>query len=155
LSLEPLTRANDFFSASLKVEGIRDEVGGYCYGWHFYRSYITRFDSPPNNSPREPTPSSTCAISAGVSCTVADTGEDCGNMIVPLDKCKEKEDMIFEFEYCNFEVDLAVDLLEEKTTALVETTTVDNLNKSNLSPGDCRRRIVTRSINTCKRFFFR
>ena len=145
----------NFFSAQLKVEGIREDVGGYCYAWDFYRSYVNRLVKPPTPSNPGPTPSSgdDCAVSAEVTCTLARTGQACEDIVVPLEECLETEDMIFEFEWCNYEVSREIYLISGKTRALVETVPVNNLNLNPLAPGNCHRRIVTRQINTCKKFF--
>jgi len=146
-----------FFSAQLKVEGVRNEIGGYCYAWDFYRSYIARFSN--NDSPTPANPSqdldnmAPCAVSARVTCTLDATSQACEDIVVPLDECSENTLMTFTFEWCNFEVSDYWYIYENRTHALIETIPVDNLNLSNMTAGSCRRRIVTRPINTCKRFF--
>jgi hypothetical protein len=145
-----------FFSAQLKVEGVRDDIGGYCYAWDFYRSYVTRFvqNSPtPANPSQDLDSEASCALSARVTCTLVSTGQACEDIVVPRNECDENTPMTFSFEWCNFEVSEDIDLFEEKSRALVETIPVDTLNLSNLAAGSCRRRIITRPINTCKRFF--
>jgi len=139
-----------FFSASLKVEGIREGTGDYCYGWDFFRSYIDR-DNADNGG--EPTPTPPCDVSATVACTVDRTGESCDDLLIPIDQCNENEMMTFVFEYCSDERDLYIDLHQEKTAAVIETSEVPNLNIDPLAPGDCRKRTVKRRVNTCKRFF--
>ena len=42
---------------------------------------------------------------------------------------------------------------DDKTLAEIENVSVDNLDKSNLRPGECRRLQVKRKVNTCKSFF--
>jgi hypothetical protein len=153
----PIDTCKRFFSAQLKVEGVRNDIGGYCFAWDFYRSFIARTiinsPTPANPSPSTNLDQSACALSARVTCTLDATGQACEDIVVPLDDCDENTLMTFSFEWCNFEVTEDINLFENKTRALVETIPVDGLNLSNLSAGSCRRRIVTRPINTCKRFF--
>lgn len=148
----------NFFSAQLKVEGVRNDIGGYCYAWDFYRSYIARFvQNVPTPANPNPSPSTNdegpCALTARVTCTLDATGQACEDIVVPEDECDENTLMTFGFEWCNYEVTEEIDLFDGKTRALIETAPVDNLNLSNLPAGSCRRRIVTRPVNTCKRFF--
>mmetsp|Transcript_27828 Transcript_27828/g.41250 ORF Transcript_27828/g.41250 Transcript_27828/m.41250 type:complete len:1361 (-) Transcript_27828:174-4256(-) len=153
VSTQMVSTCKNFFSAQLKVEGIRNDVGGYCYGWDFYRSYIAR---SPHNAPTPSGPvgddEAPCAVSAQVKCTLDSNGQPCKDIVVPLDECDTETPMTFEFEYCNFEEseDIA---LKDKTRALIETLPVDTLNLNDIPAGRCRRRIETRNINTCKTFF--
>jgi len=157
-SQQKIDTCKKFFSSQLKVEGARNDIGGYCYGWDFYRSYITRFtqNAP---SPSAPNPSPTidetpCAVTAKVTCTHVATGQACDDIIVPKNDCSQETPMIFVFEWCNYETSEEIVLKQEKTTALIETLPVDGaLNLNNLPARKCRRRIETRNINTCKRFF--
>jgi len=143
-----------FFSASLKVEGKRNIVDDYCFGWFYYRSYPTRLiDEPPTTDDNTSTPDFGCSVSADVTCSVDSTGEDCEKMFVPFEECREDVDMTFVFEYCNNELYSEVDLFPSKTFGLVETVDVEGFNYETLQAGDCRRKYVSRKINTCKKSF--
>lgn len=91
-------------------------------------------------------------MTSSVTCTVDATGQDCDDLVVPKASCNQETSMTFEFEYCNYNVDQVIKLHQDKTIALVETIPVA-LNTADIRPGECIRRIVTRKINTCKRFF--
>ncbi|GFH57321.1 predicted protein [Chaetoceros tenuissimus] len=137
-----------FFSARLNIEGRRDSaVGDYCGAFDFYRSYIKRPASDDGFLADE------CDIRSKVSCTIEETGEDCGDIVVPLSDCNEKTPMLFTFEYCNGEDESAIDLRPEGSVARVETIDIEGLNFSDMAPKECRRLIRRREINTCKRFF--
>ena len=149
-----------FFSSELLLEakrGTQDDGSDYCFAYDFYRNYVTRFEKPTSGSTPNPALSPSidndCAITARITCTVDTTGQDCEDFVVPLDECDVYFPMTFEFEWCNFEVSQELDFFEDRAKALVELVPVDRLNLSNLGPGECRRRIETREINTCKRFF--
>jgi hypothetical protein len=126
------------------------------YRWDFYRNYYKRLpdidNSGSSGNSNPPSPTTTCAVTASVSCTVDATGQDCDDIIVPIESCNTATPMTFEFEYCNNNVNQPISFHEEKTIALVETIPVA-LNYADLRAGECFRRIVTRNINTCKRFF--
>jgi hypothetical protein len=157
ISKQKINTCNRFFSSQLKVEGVRNGIGGYCYGWDFYRSYINRLEqNAPSATSPNPSPTDDegpCAVTAQVTCTNVATGQDCKDIIVPLNECNEATPMTFEFEYCNFEVSEEIVLRKDKTIALIDTVSVDTLNLSDIPAGACRRRIETRNINTCNKFF--
>ena len=153
VSTQKVSTCNNKFSAQLKVEGVRNDVGGYCYAWDFYRSYIARaMQNAPTPSGPADDDEAPCALSARVKCTLVSNGQNCKDIVVSLDECDAETPMYFEFEYCNFEEseDIA---LKDKTRALIETLPVDSLNLDNIPAGQCRRRIETRNIDTCKTFF--
>jgi hypothetical protein len=145
-----------FFSARLKVEGWRgDGPGDYCYAWDFFRSYPIRPDGGGGGGNAN-AGDNDCAVTARVKgCNLFPSGDDCDDIVVPLDSCNEEEQMIFEFEYCNFETDgaKAITLIPQKTIALIETVSVSDLDTSKLLPGECHTRRELRKVNTCKRFF--
>ena len=116
--------------------------------WDFYRSYIKR---PGVTFP--PSPFVPCSITSDVYCEVDSTGQSCNNLSVPREDCNEQEPMTFTFEYCSNEQTEDVQLIADRTNALIETVPVQNLDTRDLPPGVCRTRRVRRNINTCKRFF--
>jgi hypothetical protein len=121
--------------------------------WDFYRNYFKRLPDINNGgNPNPPPPDNTCAVSATVSCTVDATGQDCEDIIVPIETCNTATPMTFEFEYCNNNVNQPVSLHQDKTIALVETVPVA-LNNADMRAGECFRKFAKRNINTCKRFF--
>ena len=125
------------------------------YSWDFYRNYFKRLPDINNGGSENPNPPSsatTCAVTASVSCTVDATGQDCDDIIVPLEACNTATPMTFEFEYCNYSVNQSVSLHEDKTIALVQTVPAA-LTYADMRPGECFRRVVTRNIDTCKRLF--
>lgn len=94
---------------------------------------------------------SKCNVSSQVTCKVSSTGQDCEELVVPIDQCGETN-LDFTFTYCNLE-DEFIALKSDKTVALVDTKQVNGLNLSNLKKGECRSETVTRKVNTCRRFF--
>lgn len=154
-----INTCNRFFTSELLIEakrGPKNDGSDYCFAYDFYRSYITRFERPVTGAPKNPAlaPSTDdCSATAKITCTVPTTNEDCENFVVPLEECDENFELIFEFEWCNNEVDQELDFKEDKMYALIEMVPVERLNTRNLPAGDCRRRIVKREIDTCKRFF--
>ena len=142
-------------NASLKIEGWRGDgnIGDYCYAWSFYRYIIKR--------PLLPRPTSPCAISGAVTCIVQETGQNCNDLIVPLDRCR-KQDMVFTFEYCNNESDLLIHIREGDayaddidmknlppgTMAFIHSTPVD-INVKDLFPGECRKIVENQAVDTC------
>jgi hypothetical protein len=139
----------DTIDASLKIEGWRGagNEGDFCFAWDFYRTYIKR-------------PSTTCEVSASVSCVVEETGQPCDKLIVPMEDCQE-EDMTFTFVYCNEDSEFVIDLragdtkgdinmrdLPPGTMAFVHTQPVD-INLNDLLPGQCRTIRTTRAVDTC------
>lgn len=150
------------FSAELLLEAKRGPLTDgtdYCFAYDFYRNYITRFERPSTGPGTTPSPAlapsndDSCAVTSKVSCTILSTGQNCEDYVVPQGQCSQNFPITFEFEYCNFEVSRELDFFEDRVKALVEMVPVERLNLSNLPPGQCRRRIETREINTCKRFF--
>jgi hypothetical protein len=140
-----------FFSASLKVEGLRNGTpNDYCYAWDFYRNYVRRPDD--NNTPVQ-SPATECEISASISCTYDKTGQSCDSLVISQNECSLTDRVTFEFTYCSDDDQHDIILRQDKTFALVETIPVDNMNKDPLRPGECRRLQAKRRVNTCKRFF--
>jgi hypothetical protein len=128
-------------AASLKIEGTR---GAYaediCYAYDFYK---TKFKRPRTSD---------CQVSSEVTCTVGNSKTKCEDYVVPRGACKE-EPMIFAFRYCNNEPEHVVDVRESKTVALINTEPVIDLNISDLDPGQCHTKKVTKMINTCRSSF--
>jgi hypothetical protein len=94
---------------------------------------------------------SKCKVSSQVTCKLSSTGQDCDDLVVPIDQCGET-DLDFTFTYCNLENEF-IALKSDKTIGLVNTKAINELNLSNLNKGECRSETVTRKVNTCKRFF--
>jgi hypothetical protein len=139
----------DTIDASLKLEGWLESpiLGSYCYLWSFYRAHIER-------------PSGSCSIDAEVSCRVADSGERCEDLVIPIETCKQEE-MIFTFEYCNENVDDTLLLrggnpyqvsdmrnLPVGTMAFINLDPV-NIDFKDLGPRECKAFSRTRMVNTC------
>jgi hypothetical protein len=59
-----------------------DNYGDYCYAYDFYGSYIERPQTSGNNTGGG-TVLSDCDVSASITCTIDETGEDCDDFVVP------------------------------------------------------------------------
>ncbi len=153
----------DRIDASLKIEGWRGDgnEGDYCYAWNFYRYNIERpNDKPPSKAPSPSPPS--CNVRSKVSCIVANTGERCEDLTVPMSECGI-ETFKFSFEYCNYEESESVDLiygdntgnnidmfsLPRGTMAFVFRSPVE-LSIEELPPRVCRTIVAKRTLSTCR-----
>jgi hypothetical protein len=146
--LRTINTCKRFFSASLKVEGRRGDVyNDYCYAYDFYRSYISRPSDGPGDGNE-----ATCDMTANIKCTVDETGEDCRDMVVPLEECEEGVDMTFTFDFCNREEIHEVSFFRD-TRATIEAEDIPGFNFDDLDALECRRINVSEKIDTCKRFF--
>lgn len=94
---------------------------------------------------------SKCSVSSQVSCKVSRTGEDCEDLVVPIEECGDMN-LDFTFTYCNLENEFVV-LKRDETKALIDTRNVDGLNLNTLTVGECRSKTVTKKVDTCRRFF--
>jgi hypothetical protein len=58
-----------------------------------------------------------CTVTSSITCVVTSTGDDCENLVVPIEECRDI-DMTFTYRYCN-EEQRDVQLIPDKTRALI------------------------------------
>ncbi len=153
-----ITTCRPTIEASLKVEGWRGdgERGDFCFAWNFYKTTMKREETTPTKSP-----TSKCDVTADVSCVVQRTGQNCQDLVVPLNECGE-ETMTFTFEYCNNEINDEISLIEGDTSGVIDMRNLPkgtmafihtepvNIETLYLPPGYCQPIVVTRTVSTCR-----
>ena len=144
-TIRNVNTCKNFFSAMLKLVGENDEEAkDRCYAFGFYRSFVSRDGSPPDDK---------CKVDVNIKCEHDRTKKQCGDLEIPEEECSTEDPVTFNFEFCNEDKDLPVNLSPLSTLALVETIPADDFDKSPLQPGSCQRVRYKTTVNTCKRFF--
>ena len=124
-------------TAAFRVIGWRTHaIKETCHDYDFYRAHFKRSSDNKRH------------ISTSIECTVEGTNQDCQNMIIPRNECKNV-DLTFDFVACNNGPDKALDFRKGINSAFINGEPVKGVNRSDLNPGKCRRKSITRSIDTC------
>ena len=95
-----------------------------------------------------------CKMTSSVKCEIADTGKECGTLVLlPPEDCKPT-DFIFTFRFCSKESKHEIKLLKELTTPMVygdKVPGVKQFKKQLLKTKECRRKTFTATFNPCDR----